>query len=159
MPAGLSDDDAALAEIARDFHERQTRIRAAKGGGVPPLAVVPIIRPVPVPGSDGEPVPERITPDQVVALWSSRQPFPPDPQSLQRQAVAAAWLAKQPAEHVVRAMVGITLVWPHKPPKSEPWTCADVQAKWDKALQASEQHPALADARTAEAINNRMNGG
>ena len=159
MPAGLSDDDAALASIARDFHERQARIRAVKGPGMAPLSVTSVIRPVPVPGADGEPLPERLTPDMVVALWASRQAFPPDPASMQRQASAAAWLAKQQPEHVVRAMYGIDHVWPHKPPKSEPWTCEDVRRQWDKALQASEKHPALVDARTAEAINNRMNGG
>lgn len=104
-------------------------------------------------------MPERLTPDQVVALWASRQAFPPDHASMQRQAGAAGWLAKQPAEHVVRAMYGIEYVWPHKPPKSEAWTCEDVRAKWDKALQASEKHPALVDARTAQAIKDRMNGG
>lgn len=117
----------------------------------------PVIRPVPVPGADGEPMPERLTPDQVAALWASRQRFPPDGQSLQRQAGAAAWLAKQSPHLVVRAMYGIGRVFPHS--KGEAWTCDDVRRKWDKAIQEAEKHPELVTARTAQAITERMNGG
>lgn len=160
-PAGVDGDEAAtLAALARDFEARQAALRASKGNGGAQRAVATLpARLVPVPGADGEPMPERLTTEQVVALWASRQGFPPDAASCERQADAARWLAGQEPEHVVRAMYGIACVWPHAPPpkgKGEPWTCADVRKKWDTALQASENHPDLVDARTARRITERM---
>lgn len=150
-----SDEGATLARLAREFAARQAEVEREKQPQ--PTAIVVA---APLPPAD-EPMPEHFTAQQVVDLWAARQPFPPDKASRQQQAAAAKSLAQRPAELVVRALYGIALVWPHAPPpkgKGESWNLSDVLRQWSKALQASENHPALVDARTAKAITAGMNG-
>jgi hypothetical protein len=141
-----------LAALARDFAAR----KAAMGTPKPPEPVRVNLSLPGAPVGEVEEVPEHFTAEQVVVLWAEAQKFRPDKESARRQMDAARWLAKQPAEHVTRALYGIGHVFPYS--KGEVWTLADVRLKWTQALQESEKHPALVDARTARVVNERVNG-
>lgn len=143
-----------LAQLAARWEEERVRRGVSTTRPVPTRVSVPVSFIAP---DEGAPLPEFLTWEQVAALWGSRQPILPDEDSLRRQETAARWLAGKPAEQVLRAMWGITQLWPHAPPKGEPWTCADVQRQWDKALQKSEDHPDLKELRFAAALTERIN--
>lgn len=107
---------------------------------------------------------ERMPANQLLGAWINRQrrvlgkpDYRPSPKEAQRYgAVAARIVAAHPGTEVQAAFVGMDSMWPHAPPKSEPWTLETLEKKFAAALAASMNHPAVAARRADLALDRAL---
>jgi len=78
------------------------------------------------------------------------------PSARAKQGAAGKRLAKQhrPAD-IVQAMVGMGTLFPHCPPRNEPWDLFDLETKFTKAHAAAGNDPALREAAFDDAFLRR----
>lgn len=100
----------------------------------------------------------RMTGAEVLTAWIGRQPAPPSPSECSKQGSAAKEIAAEhSAAEIAAAFVGIGQVWPHAPPKNEPWDLFDLKKRFPKALAAAANHPEVRrrreDAEFEEALS------
>lgn len=120
------------------------------------LPAVPELPEDPVPLDSGFVHPgKRLSASQVLRAWESRQPRPLAEIDRERQKHAARKIADHhSAEDVMLAFVGMCGLWPHCPPKNEPWDLFDLDKKFPKAVRSAGNHPELRSrAREAELLS------
>jgi hypothetical protein len=98
-------------------------------------------------GSDWIHPTDRLSGSQVLHAWIEHQPGPvPAPERKRQRRFARKLAGSHTAEEVAAAFVGMTQLFPHCPPKSEPWDLEDLDRKFAKALAKARDHPEIRDA-------------
>lgn len=85
---------------------------------------------------------DRLSASQVLHAWESSQPASVPEVDRRKQKPAARKIADHhTAEEVATAFIGMGQLFPHCPPKSEPWDLWDLDRKFAKALAKARDHP------------------
>ena len=96
---------------------------------------------IPSPSQDA-PKAARMRPDELVGFWLDRMPVRPPQKQIGKQGAVAKRLCEQyTREEIAQAAIGLTLLYPHAPPKREAWDLFDLERKFAKALNQAMHHP------------------
>ncbi len=109
---------------------------------------------------------DRMKANQLLGAWVNRQRrmlgkpdyMPSEGERGRFGAAAKRICAAHPADEVVAAFHGMDSMWPHAPPKGEPWTLETMEKKFAAALGASMNHPDVVAAREASEMANMLEG-
>lgn len=152
-PPGGSDGCAAAAP---DLVEVGS-VDELEDPGVPVLPLHPVASPdeVPFAGRDWT---GHVNGGQVLAEWIRRQPVRPSDADCARFGKACRRLAgAHTTGTLALAFIGMGQLWPHAPPKSEPWDPLDLERKFVKAAAAAANHPALRELREQAEFDAQFN--
>ena len=93
----------------------------------------------------------RMSASQVLEAWASAQPIEVPAADRRKQKPFARRIADgHTREQVMVAFVGIGQLFPHCPPKNQPWDLSDLDRKFSKAVAAARDHPELKARRFEE---------
>ena len=88
---------------------------------------------------------------QVLEAWASAQPIEVPAADRRKQKPFARRIADgHTREQVMATFVGIGQLFPHCPPKNQPWDLSDLDRKFSKAVAAARDHPELKARRFEE---------
>ena len=94
---------------------------------------------------------QRMSASQVLEAWASAQPIEVPAADRRKQKPFARRIADgHTREQVMVAFVGIGQLFPHCPPKNQPWDLSDLDRKFSKAVAAARDHPELKARRFEE---------
>jgi hypothetical protein len=96
---------------------------------------------------DGSELPHpgsRMSASELIEIWSStlEDPVTPDERKSFR-GVAMGLTNRHTRNDLLQAMTGMMALFPHCPPKSEPWDLNDLQRKFTKAKAKARDHPEI----------------
>lgn len=134
-------------------------------GEKPPREAVEVSTPEEADPDEGDPPPDsgwihptgRMSGSQILHAWENHTGVRiPTGQRRRHQDIARRIADRHTTEEVQRAMVGMTKLFPHAPPRSEPWDLGDLDRKFAKALAAFEGQP---ERRAARELDRFLAGG
>ena len=90
----------------------------------------------------------RMSAAGVLVAWENAQPVEVSAAERRKQKPFARRIADgHTREQVMAAFVGIGQLFPHCPPKNQPWDLSDLDRKFSKAVAAARDHPELKSRR------------
>jgi len=95
---------------------------------------------------------EKMNAQELVGFWIDQLTTRPPGELIGKQGAAAARMCgKYDRASIVQAAVGIGQLYPYS--KGEPWDIFDLEAKFQKALEAANNHPAAKNRKTVAALD------